>query len=172
MDFQTKPADYNANPKKYEFKVYLTTLVGGHGGSTTLNNNPLFFNYATQYHYFMKILQDETQLSTIPPMKLKESRYISPTILKERLKQREESRHQIERGYTVLDGPWLYRFRKNNQVEPAPLERVQDEVSYRRMVNNVKDANTRDPKNETSLLIVHVGTFSFTLPQVFVQIRS
>jgi hypothetical protein len=160
MDFQKTPIDYSHNPKKYEFKTFLTTLVGGHGGSTKFSNKPLFFNYATQYHYFMKILQDETQLSTIPPLGLEKSQYITPEVLKQRLTQREESRGSIERGYTVLDGPWLYRIRKNNQVQKATYEKVGDEASYRRMLDTLNGANKKDPTAESALVFVHVSTFS------------
>ena len=161
MEFQPKPSDYSENPNKYEFKVYLTILVGGHGGLKSLNDKPLFFDYSTEYYYFTKILQDETQLSVIPPMHLTHSKYISPEALSQRLEQRKASRGQIQRGYTVLDGPWLYKIRKNNQVQIPPWDTVQDGTSYAKMLDAVKDANTADPKYESALLMVHVSQIVF-----------
>jgi hypothetical protein len=110
----------------------------------------------------MKILQDETQLSTIPPLDLEKSRYITPEALKQRLTQHEESRDSIERGYTVLDGPWLYRIRKSNQVQKATYQKVGDEASYHRMLDTLNEANKKDPTTESALVLVHVSTVVLT----------
>lgn len=60
--------------RKYEFKVFLSSLVGGDGGSQKLCAR-LFFKYEDneRFSYFLRCLQDETQLSTIPPIGIPES---------------------------------------------------------------------------------------------------
>jgi hypothetical protein len=60
----SKLASYFDAKNQYEFCVYLTTLVGGHGGST--RTTILLFNYNTPFHRFEKILQEETGLCHVP----------------------------------------------------------------------------------------------------------
>ena len=68
FDHLPKPADYSRNKQKYEFKVTLMTLKGG--DSSTLIGTRLFFSYNVLFHSFLRTLQDETQLSIIPPLRI------------------------------------------------------------------------------------------------------
>jgi hypothetical protein len=72
-----KPADYNSKMHKYEYKAHLMMLRGGHGGIYT--GTKLFFSYAVPFHSFLRTLQSETQLCTIPPRTTKlPTREVSP----------------------------------------------------------------------------------------------
>jgi hypothetical protein len=60
-----KPDDYDNNPTKYTFRVYLNRVVGGQG--LNMDVTSLYFPYNTPFHQFEKILQAETQLCCIRP---------------------------------------------------------------------------------------------------------
>jgi hypothetical protein len=68
MASANKPPEgkYIKRGKEHEFEAHLEYLMGGHSGSS--RKTILYFEYNTSFHFFLKTLQDATQLCTIPPI--------------------------------------------------------------------------------------------------------
>lgn len=60
-------------------------------------------------------------------------------------------------GYTIADGPWLYRFVYNGQSgnNTAYIE-IKDEQSYITMINNFKGVISKDPSRKYRVNLIHV----------------
>lgn len=60
-------------------------------------------------------------------------------------------------GYTIADGPWLYRFVYNGQSgnDTAYIE-IKDEQSYITMINNFKGVISKDPSRKYRVKLIHV----------------
>ncbi len=75
------------------------------------------------------------------------------------------ARSQIDRGYTLDDGPWICCLTSGGEVDNIRVPIV-DEVSYNDMVSKVKRLNSVNAKSkgvkDVSILVMHVS-FSFDL---------
>ena len=60
-------------------------------------------------------------------------------------------------GYTIAEGPWLYRFRYNGQSgnDTAYVE-IKDEQAYKMMVNNLQGIISKDPSSKFRVTLIHV----------------
>lgn len=68
---------YIKRGKEHEFEAHLEYLMGGHGGSC--RKTILYFEYNTSFPFFLKTLQDATQLCTIPPIDFTKSPPADPS---------------------------------------------------------------------------------------------
>jgi hypothetical protein len=69
------------------------------------------------------------------------------------------------RGYTMADGPWLYRFccQPPRDVGTAYAE-IKDEQSYLKMMDDIKKVSRDDPGSKYTVLMIHVH---FHRPHLF-----
>jgi hypothetical protein len=69
-----------------------------------------------------------------------------------------------DRGYTLADGPWLYRFKREPpRDEVRAYVEVKDDLSYRKMVDNFKETIRKDPKYEYTISVIHVSPKLFAI---------
>ncbi len=60
-------------------------------------------------------------------------------------------------GYTIADGPWLYRLVYNGQSgNNAAYIEIKDEQSYLTMINNFKGVISKDPSRKYRVNLIHV----------------
>lgn len=174
------------NTKIYDFKVILTTLKGGYGDY--LITTELFFEYANHFSHFLSALKDATQLSVIPPVEINRhytyERAHSPdkyhgsrsrsrsTIYNDssrgsptgRSREPElalpipKTRNRDARGYTLDDGPWIYRIAIGNQLQPGQDKNLYDEGSYLEMLQALKIGNEGKMFQDHHLVLIHVCT--------------
>ncbi|CAL3968681.1 unnamed protein product [Diplocarpon coronariae] len=139
MEFQEESLEDRA---KHEFDVLLVTLRGGFPGN--IDTQRLYFDFITEYHTFLAVLQDASQLSVIPPVDFnKITKIASPTgDFDDEAGQSQQSALELiipspanlltmgsgssfrqspkeentDRGYTVAHGPWLYRVVRNLEI--------------------------------------------------------
>jgi hypothetical protein len=69
------------------------------------------------------------------------------------------------RGYTMADGPWLYRFccQPPRDAGTAYAE-IKDEQSYLKMMDDIKKVSRDDPGSKYTVLMIHVH---FHRPHLF-----
>jgi hypothetical protein len=69
-----------------------------------------------------------------------------------------------DRGYTLADGPWLYRFKREPpRDEVTAYVEVKDDFSFRKMVDNFKETIRKDPKYEYAISVIHVSRHLFAI---------
>lgn len=59
-------------------------------------------------------------------------------------------------GYTIADGPWLYRFMYNGQSGNTAYIEIKDEPSYITMINNFKGVISKYPSRKYRVNLIHV----------------
>ncbi|KAE9367732.1 hypothetical protein N431DRAFT_349755 [Stipitochalara longipes BDJ] len=60
------------------------------------------------------------------------------------------------RGYTLADGPWLYRFKcEPPKYEGTAYVEVKDDLSYRKMVDTFKKTFRKDSNNKYTISMIH-----------------
>jgi hypothetical protein len=162
------------------FKVYLHTLVGGHGDNFVVTK--LFFNYREPFVSFLSALRDATQLSVIPPVD-PDSKYhqaYSPDPYTNLPSQRNNqfsidlsrrgspagipqdyhtsrARSPGARGYTLNDGSWIYRIAVRGSGQQGPNLELTDDRSYRAMVETLRTGNKGVSENEHVVILMHVS---------------
>jgi hypothetical protein len=63
-------------------------------------------------------------------------------------------------GYTIADGPWLYRFRNNGQSgNDTSYVEIKDEQSYKTMINNFEEVISKDQNSKYRVYLIHVRSF-------------
>jgi hypothetical protein len=164
------------------FKVYLHTLVGGHGDNFVVTK--LFFSYTTPFVYFLAILRDATQLCVIPPIdlyaKYTNRRAYSPEPFSNSPSRRNSQfnvdlsrrgsparmwqdshtgrpRSPGARGYTLNDGPWIYRIAVRGSGQKGANLELNDDRSYSMMIDTLKTGNTKVSGNEHVVILMHVS---------------
>jgi hypothetical protein len=190
-----KGSKYLFKPKSKEsktsvFKIYLHTLVGGHGDNFMVTK--LFFNYTTPFIYFLAILRDATQLCVIPPIdlyaKYANRRAYSPEPFSNSPSRR-NSQFNIDqsrrgspagipqgshpgrprspgaRGYTLNDGPWIYRIAVRGSGHQGPSLELSDDRSYWMMIDTLKTGNREVSQNEHVVILMHVSN----APDIFLH---
>jgi hypothetical protein len=182
-----KSSNYLFKPKSKEnkfsvFKIYLHTLVGGHGDNFVVTK--LFFNYTTPFVYFLAILRDATQLCIIPPIdlyaKYDNRRAYSPEPFSNSPSRRNSQfnvnlsrrgspasisreshtsrlRSPGARGYTLNDGPWIYRIAVRGSGHQGPNLELSDDRSYSMMIDTLKTGNREVSENEHVVILMHVS---------------
>jgi hypothetical protein len=65
------------------------------------------------------------------------------------------------RGYTIDDGPWLYRIEIKAEARSSPFTEITEESSYLKMLDGIKEISRKDTKNEYQVILFHVG-YSYT----------
>jgi hypothetical protein len=182
-----KSSKYLFKPKSKEskfsvFKIYLHTLVGGHGDNFVVTK--LFFNYTTPFIYFLAILRDATQLCVIPPVdlyaKYANRRAYSPEPFSDSPSRRNSQfnvdlsrrgspagmsqdshtarpRSPGARGYTLNDGPWICRIAVRGSGQQGANLELRDDRSYQTMIDKVKTGNKEVSENEHVVILMHVS---------------
>jgi hypothetical protein len=60
-------------------------------------------------------------------------------------------------GYTIADGPWLYRFKCERQSgKGSTYVEIKDEQSYLKMVDKFQEVTNKDPNTKYTILLIHV----------------
>ncbi|EKD17565.1 uncharacterized protein L3040_006684 [Drepanopeziza brunnea f. sp. 'multigermtubi'] len=154
----------NLDRGKHGFEVLVTTLRNGHPQNRETTS--LYFRYTTKYHEFIEELRITTHKSAIPPINVaqlhsydknevadtqsKASGIAFPTLPHSFTapsgpsSPRFQSQRDVQ-GYTLADGPWLYRVALNLNVisnckAGAPPDReIKDADTYREMIDFLKD---------------------------------
>jgi hypothetical protein len=170
------------------FKIYLHTLVGGHGDNFVVTK--LFFNYTTPFIYFLAVLRDATQLCVIPPIdlyaKYANRRAYSPEPFSNSPSRRNSQfnvdlsrrgssagmsqdphssrpRSPGARGYTLNDGPWIYRIAVRGSGHQGPNLELSEDRSYSMMIDTLKTGNREVSENEHVVILMHVSNTPDTL---------
>ncbi|KAI9047972.1 hypothetical protein LZ554_007773 [Drepanopeziza brunnea f. sp. 'monogermtubi'] len=154
----------NLDRGKYGFEVLVTTLRNGHPRNRETTS--LYFGYTTKYHEFIEELRITTHNSAIPPINVaqlhsydknevadtqsKTSGIAFPTlphsftIPSGPSSPRFKSQRDVQ-GYTLADGPWLYRIALNLNIIPnckagtPPDREIRDAKTYQEMIDFLKD---------------------------------
>ena len=67
-----------------------------------------------------------------------------------------------EKGYTLDDGPWIYRLR-NGTSNRGPYMILKDEKSYLKMIDDLKETRKKDiPPDSSIVMIIHVSYVTST----------
>jgi hypothetical protein len=79
-------------------------------------------------------------------------------------KPQPKPRSSSARGYTIADGPWLYRFKCERQSgKGSTYVEIKDEQSYLKMVDNFQDVTSKDPSTKYTILLIHVRSSNLYL---------
>ena len=137
----------------------------------------LVLSYDTPFHEFERILQEHTQLCIIPPnvvqppnsaettnpsssdpdLAAPASEPATYTAYGTTWVKASLPLTRAEKGYTVKDGPWHCRITTTKGVKQEEVYLISDETSYLNLRLRIEVKNRKDPKNECSVMIMHVS---------------
>jgi len=160
------------------FKVTLKTLIDGHGGLPQESN--LYFDYGTSFPFFLTMLRDATKLSTIPPVDFYEESAIqretsfdagsdtasqlSNTYSPSGPNPQPKPRNSNARGYTLADGPWLFRISCESIREVgSAYTALKDDRSFFKLMDDFKDLTRKNKSMRYTVLLIHVRIKSHLL---------
>lgn len=111
-------ADLLRAPPQAKFILYLITAAKDVKGNNTRESTKLFFPHTTAFTHFQAVLRDFTLPSAI--------------------------RTGRTTGYTLLDGPWIYRLIGPNKViiPGLPKYSIADETDFREMKRRLQNKDT------------------------------
>ena len=84
-----------------------------------------------------------------------------------------QARNINDRGYTLADGPWLYRFTREPPMEMGTAYvQVKDDLSYRKMVDNFIEIERKDPENSWTISLIHVSLRRYSYVRKHINFTS
>jgi hypothetical protein len=133
------------------------------GYSENIEKRNLYFNYNMPFFEFLKTLRDNTASCTIPPLAFCEdvalyaedrdlarttatAPWVSPTSRR--------PRRPSEVGYTLNDGPWLYK--PASKHKRAPLKDLANEDDYADFLDSLKSQGSKG-EERSSVVMMHVS---------------
>lgn len=161
-----KPADYQTNPKRYKFIANLMMLRGGDGRN--ICNTNLYFTYDTPFHHFLRVLQEATQLSVIPPLEEPQFSFSSE---EENNNERSSKEVPLEADISEISSPstlvaidspkQMSRENRNSSPSPPPVQKLYIQSNKTKSFQDIKIAH--NPKQETSLRDIPPSSRGYTL---------
>lgn len=164
---QRKSSNYNNGQS--EFCIYLNRLNAG-GDSRACTK--LYFTFATPFHQFERVLQEQTMLCIIPPDVDQSLNPSGPTNGATPLASTQEpvtyAAHgttwlkaslpptRAGNGYTVKDGPWRCNIGSAKGYKQETYY-ISDEKSYWDFILKLQVYNKENPDREHSVAIMHVS---------------
>lgn len=179
---------------EYDFEVLVVSLHNGHPNDR--QTTKLFFKYATPYNEFNEALRVATQRSVIPPIDISEL----DRSFQDRIADAQPNalgiampspssdspagnsgtshlpyeKKQAVRGYTIADGPWLYRIAlglkiiSGREVRGVKIwnREILDAEAYFEMIRFVKKMTTGKAAGEKlTVLVKHVSISTHCCPR-------
>lgn len=77
-----------------------------------------------------------------------------------------EVREKADRGYTLTDGPWVYRVRYKDSAW-GEYKKIVNEESYLKMIEELKEMKAKRPGLHIAM-VMHVRTYSLCFPSIVV----
>ncbi|KAB8289794.1 hypothetical protein EYC80_010427 [Monilinia laxa] len=179
-DIERKRLGVEDHNDGHDFVIQLMTLIDGWGQGSRVDL--LKFNLDTSFLKFVNTLKDETRNSKIPPesiifpspswpfvmagdeeveMNNQTFNNSTDTQSTNSSKQGTRTRDSNDKGYSLLDGPWMYRLPhigKDEALKPG-WKRLMTQSDYMNMLDGITHINSRytEWKNPSkcSVMIMH-----------------
>jgi hypothetical protein len=144
------------------FTCYVTVLSGAQAESQKMIK--LFVNYNNSFERFLEMVQDATWNCIIPPPRMEAPKYQGFVFDENSQDPSFRPRSPTDKGYTLLDGPWIYRIGIRN-VSFGLKKPIACRKQYAAMMSEIsehnKKANQVKDGPEYVVMIMHASISDF-----------